>query len=157
MKVQLLSIILGLAVLQVPAPEILSFSFYRQNGTMYTRENIPKGRYSFFLFVDPACEHCQKAIGNFNAQYTSFASTNIFIITLAGQNALQTFLTSYAPGLSARKNVVLLLDKQNSFINLFGPRKYPGMFLYNKKNQLVDYEDDGQNIFRFVNELKKKK
>lgn len=155
MKTGLVLFLYFFLVLQVPAVTMPSFGFLLKDGKTFTRENIPKDRSSFFMFVDPTCDHCQHAIHQLNTQYQLFSKVNILIISLADHRTLQQFLDKYAIGLLQRKNVVILQDKQNTFISTFGPAKYPAMFLYDKRNRLIRYEDDPNNMSRFVNAIKK--
>ena len=147
----------GKVFAQVPAQKIVPFTLYDMSGKAFTDKNIPKDKLTFFLFIDPGCEHCQKAIGNYNKNYESFKQTNIYIISETNLEVLLLFLAKYAPRLSQKKNVTLLEDKKNTFITTFQPIRYPGMFLYDKDGKLLLYEDNEETIFRFVNFLKKEK
>lgn len=98
------------------------------SGKALTNKNIPTGKMTFFLFLDAGCQHCQKAIGDYNKNYESFKQTNIYIISESKLEILQSFLAKYAPGLSQKKNVTLLEDKKNTFIATFQPIRYRECF-----------------------------
>lgn len=140
---------------QVPAQHIVPFSFYDVHGKAFTNKDITKDKFTFFLFLDPGCEHCQKAIANYSNNYDAFKQTNILIVSESSIAVTQSFLQQYAPVLLHKQNVVILQDKQNTFVNTFQPIRYPGMFLYDKAGKLILYEDNEETIFRFVNFLNK--
>ncbi len=142
---------------QVPAQKMVPFTLFDVNGKPFTEKNISKDKLIFFLFIDPDCEHCQKAISDYNKNYEAFKQTSIYIISEGSFQILQSFLNKYAPGLSQKRNVTLLEDKKNTFISTFQPIRYPGMFLYDKDGKLLVYEDNDETIFRFVNFMKKQK
>ena len=64
-------------------------------------------------------------------------------------------MNMFGKGLKGKKNVVLLQDNLNQFISSFKPQKYPSMFLYSAKKKLIDYEDNEETLFRFVNAINK--
>ena len=142
---------------QLPAQKLVSFKFYDMAGNAYTNGNVPKNKLTFFLFVDPDCDHCQKAIANYNKSYDEFKETNVYIVSQSSPQSVQSFLKKYAPGLYEKKNVVVLHDKQNTFVDTFQPIRVPGMFLYSKDGKLLLYEDNEETIFRFVNFIKKER
>jgi hypothetical protein len=139
-----------------PARWLPSFIFYSANGKKFTGNDIPKNRSTLFLFVDPGCDHCQKAVHFFSDHSDDLRSANVCIISLSPEPVVLSFLKKWGSSLVGKKNVLMLHDKDNRFISLFKPRKYPGVFLYNKRNELILYEDNTETLFRFVNELKKK-
>ena len=149
-------LICGRAFGQEPAQKIMPFILYDVSGNPFTDKNIPNDKLTFFLFIDPGCEHCQKAIADYNKNYESFKQTYIYIISESKPEVLLSFLNKYAPGLSRKKNVTLLEDKKNTFTTTFQPIRYPGMFLYDKDGKLLMYEDNDETIFRFINFMKKK-
>ena len=59
-------------------------------------------------------------------------------------------MNKYRSNLNGKKNVTLLQDLKNEFIDKFKPRKYPSMFLYSAEKKLIDYEDNPETMFRFI-------
>ena len=105
---------------------------------------------TFFMFFDPDCEHCQRAIQNIDSQYRSFEKVAVYLISQDNEEKMNGFLNQYTKHLKSQKNVVLLMDTKSQFIAKFKPRRYPAMFLYSADNTLIDYEDNSETVFRLV-------
>jgi hypothetical protein len=63
------------------------------------------------------------------------------------------FINKYIPNLTGKKNVTLLQDTKNEFIDKFKPRRYPSMFLYSAEKKLIGYEDNEESMFRFSKQI----
>lgn len=135
---------------QVPAKTLPDFEFSRLNRSSFTKQDLIGGSISFFMFFDPDCEHCQRAIQNIDSQYKSFEKVAVYLISQDSEEKMKSFLNRYAKHLKSQKNLVLLIDTKNQFILKFHPRRYPGMFLYSTDNTLIDYEDNSETVFRLV-------
>lgn len=135
---------------QVPAKTLPEFEFSNLDNSSFTKQNIVRGSISFFMFFDPDCEHCQRAIKNIDSQYRSFQKVAVYLISQDNQEKMKDFLNRYTKHLKSQKNVVLLMDTKNQFIVKFMPRRYPAMFLYSTDNTLIDYEDNSETVFRLV-------
>jgi hypothetical protein len=152
--ISLLTLIWGLffhsnVCAQVPAETLPDFEFSGMDNRPFTKQNLAAG-INFFMFFDPDCEHCQRAIHNIDSQYRSFQKVAVYLISLENEEKMKIFLNRYTKHLKSQKNVVLLTDTKNQFIVKFRPRRYPGMFLYSAKNMLIDYEDNAETVFRLV-------
>jgi len=139
---------------QVPAQSIPAFSFLGQGNKAFTNKDLAQGPPLFFLFVDPDCEHCQRAVHTIGEQYAAFRNAAMYVISLDSREKLSLFLDKYGGALKTQKNVLLLQDNLNQFIVRFKPRKYPAMMLYSPKGVLLDYEDNPESVFRIVNRLR---
>jgi hypothetical protein len=139
---------------QVPAQTLPEFNFLAAGKQAFTNKDLAKSRPLFFLFVDPDCEHCQRAIHTIGEQYAAFRKTAMYVISLDSREKLGTFMDKYGGALKDQKNVMLLQDNLNQFIVRFKPRRYPAMMLYSSNGQLLDYEDNPESVFRIVNRLK---
>ena len=135
---------------QVPAKTLPDFEFSRLDNSSFTKQNMVRGRISFFMFFDPDCEHCQRAIKNIDSQYSSFEKVAVYLISQDNEEKMKGFLNQYTKHLKSQKNVLLLIDNKNQFIVKFKPRRYPAMFLYSTDNTLIDYEDNSETVFRLV-------
>ena len=140
---------------QGPAKKIPDFSFSRLNKNSFANKDLEQGKMLFFVFFDAGCDHCQHAIQYISQHYQEFKKTAIYLITLDSQQAITRFMAKYASNLKDKKNVTLLQDQQYEFMRKFRPRKYPSIFLYSEKKQLLMYDDNEQNLFKFSQEINK--
>jgi hypothetical protein len=62
-------------------------------------------------------------------------------------------MNKYGISLKDKKNVVILQDTRDEFIQKFRPRRYPALFLYSSRKELILYEDNEQNLFRFIQQI----
>ena len=76
------------------------------------------------------------------------------MISADDPKVITAFMDKYAPSLKNKKNVTLLVDTKNEFLEKFKSIRYPSMFLYSSKNVLLDYEDNEGSMFRFFKYLK---
>ena len=135
---------------QVPAKTLPDFEFSRLDRSSFTKQDLARGGMIFFMFFDPECEHCQRAIKNIDSQYRSFEKVAVYLISQDNEEKMKGFLNQYTKHLKTQKNVVLLMDTKSQFIVKFQPRRYPAMFLYSPDNTLIDYEDNSETVFRLV-------
>lgn len=138
---------------QVPAKIVPSFSFKKLDKSTFSTNNLEPGKFLFFVFFDIECDHCHKAIQYVNQQYQKFKKTAIYLITLDSTEKIMPFIHKYGSNLKGKKNVTILLDTRDEFIRKFGPRKYPSLFLYSEKKELLLYEDNEQNLFKFLQKI----
>lgn len=139
---------------QHPSVLIPEFKFFRLNGQPFTDRNLEMGKLSFFIFFDVTCDHCQRAIQQINQHYKECGKAAVYLISLDSQVDIKKFINDYGPALTGEKNVTLLQDRQNEFIRKFGPRKYPSLFLYSSRKKLLLYDDNEENMFRFINRVR---
>jgi peroxiredoxin len=139
---------------QVPASTIPDFRFLQKSGAAFTRQQLPTGKPLFFAFFDITCDHCQKAMQYLNSHYRELGKAAIYLVTLDPGPSAEAFLGKHAPQLFRLPNTVLLRDTRNQFITLFQPRKYPSLFLYSPKQQLILYSDEEKDLAAFVTKIK---
>jgi peroxiredoxin len=139
---------------QVPAKKIPEFNFFRLDKSSFTNKDLQTGKMLFFVFFDCDCDHCQRAMQYLDQHYKEFKKTAIYLITLDDKEKISSFMSKYASKLYTQKNITILQDPKYDFINKFGPRKYPALFLYSEKKELMVYEDNEQNLSRFSNEMR---
>ena len=143
------------AFAQNPITTIPAFCFSRVDNTVFTNENLSKGRMVFFVFFDTECDHCHHAIQFISQHYNDFNKTAIYLVTLENINIALGFLTKNGNNLLGKNNVMLLQDTHSEFIKKFRPRKYPSMFLYSAKKQLLLYDDDPGHLPNFAQYINK--
>jgi len=140
---------------QPPSQLIPHFQFFQFNNTPFTDNDLPKGKITLIMFIDPDCDHCQHAISTIGKQYSSFKKINIFLISVYGFDKINEFMTTFGSKLKGKKNVIILQDKLQQFISKFHPLRYPAMFLYSSEKKLIDYEDNPESVFRLVTSINK--
>jgi peroxiredoxin len=143
------------AFAQDPVTTIPAFSFSRVDKTVFTNENVSKGRMVFFVFFDTECDHCRHAIQYISQHYNDFNKAAIYLVTLENMNRAVPFLIKNGNNLLGKNNVMLLQDTQSEFLKKFRPRKYPSMFLYSDKKQLLLYDDEPGHLPNFAQRINK--
>ncbi len=138
---------------QVPSKTIPVFTFKKTNKVTFSNRDLKPDKLLFFVFFDTGCDHCQNAIQYVGQHYEEFKKAAIYLITLDSLAKITTFMHKYGSNLKGKKNVTILLDTRDEFRRKFGPRKYPSLFLYSKKKELILYEDNEQNLFRFIQKI----
>ena len=154
-NVLLLLLISISALAQVPAKIIPGFTFFKLDKTEFTNKNLVQGKQLFFVFFDITCDHCQHAVSEINKHFQELKKTAIYLISLDNQQKMNQFLDKYGQNLKNKNNVTLLQDLNNEFIKKFGPRKYPSLFLYSAKRELILYDDDEKKLTLFLKQIKK--
>ena len=139
---------------QQPAAAVPAFTFFKFDKTAFTNKNLAPDKQLFFVFFDVTCDHCQHALQYINTNYAAFTKPAIYIITLDSEEKVKAFFLKEKINLGSKKNVTLLKDVNNEFIKKFGPRKYPSIFLYSKKQQLLLYSDDEKKLNAFSELMK---
>ena len=140
---------------QKPAQILPAFTFYKLDHTSFTNANLQAGKPNFFFFFDPNCDHCQHAAANLNQHYQDYKETEFYLVSKTSSDTITRFIKQYAPVFYGKQNVTILQDSKDEFLDKFQPIRYPGMFLYTPDKKLVDYEDNEEAMFRFINTLNK--
>ena len=147
-------VISGKVLVQAPAEKITDFNFFKLNKHSFTNKDLENGKMLFFVFFDTDCDHCQHAIQYIDQHYQDFKKAAIYLITLDNQEAITRFMAKYGNHIKDQKNVTLLQDPQFEFMRKFRPRKYPSMFLYSVKKELILYDDNEKNVSGFSKHIR---
>jgi peroxiredoxin len=127
--------------------EIPEFTFKKmENGTDFSRKNIPGGRKSLFIFFDTECPHCMRAMSEFNDNQKQLAKSNVLLVTRDRKELVMPFINNFGADLYGKKNVTLLSDVYNHFIARFLPKKFPSIFLFAENGKLLHYTDEEKDI-----------
>ena len=141
-------------IAQTPAKTIPSFNFYTLSNASFVNSNLPANKKIFFVFFDTGCEHCQRSVARFNQHSSELRNAAVYFITLDPKGKIDPFMSKYGSNLSKEKNITILQDRQFQFIPKFQPKKYPSMFLYSAKQQLILYSDDEASVDKFIGMIK---
>lgn len=151
----LLSVLLATSMAQTPAQKIPDFHFIRKTGAAFTRQQLTPGKTIFFVFFDITCDHCRMSLQYLNSHYGELKKVAIYLVTMDQGQAAEHFLATYAPQLVGLPNVLLLRDTRRQFITLFQPKKFPSLFLYSAKQQLILYSDEEKDLDLFLRHMKR--
>ncbi len=134
-----------------PAGTLPSFRFEVVGHGVLTNADLPKGKLLLFVFVDPDCDHCQRAVARMDAEYRSFGKVAMYFVSAADPAKIVTFAKKYGPRLKG----LWLRDVEYRYMVEFRPVRYPALFLYSTDKKLLDYEDNEETIFRIVRSIGK--
>lgn len=136
-----------------PAETLPAFNFFKLDKSSFTDKHLEPGKMLLFVFFDTECDHCQHAIQYIDQHHTEFRKAAIYLLTLDSQEKIAMFMSRYGSHLKGKKNVTVLQDTQSEFLRKFRPRKYPSIFLYSAKKELIMYDDNEQNLYRFTQQI----
>lgn len=138
---------------QSPAVKIPDFQFFKQDGKPFKTADLNKQTAKVFVFFDADCDHCQTTFTYLNKHHRELNKVTLYFVTLSPENKIKQFFATFGSQLNAKKNALILIDKFNEFIVKFGPRKYPAMYIYNKKGNLFYFNDDEKLTANFVQKI----
>ena len=141
------------AFAQRPAVTVPDFDFYKLDNQPFTKKDLAASKKLLFIFFDVTCDHCHRAIQQFNNRHTELKNTAVYLISLDTKPAITNFLNTNAKNLAKMKNVTILQDLKNQFITRFQPRKYPSVFLFSAQKKLIMYDDEEKNVPKFLQEI----
>ncbi|WP_316752373.1 TlpA family protein disulfide reductase [Pedobacter gandavensis] len=125
-------------------------AFYKENGTKFSTDQIPKGKKSLIMFFDATCEHCQKVAGNLSKNTKELANVNLYLVSQDVFRSINYFVDTFAKPLKTMKNVTTLQDKDYVFIPLFHPRQYPSLYLYGADKKLILFSSNEKDLPKFL-------
>jgi thiol-disulfide isomerase/thioredoxin len=133
------------------------FRFVRMSdGRPFTRNELNPGKKTLFVFFDTECPHCMQAVSAWNDNHTSLNGINTVLLTMDPPIAAIPFLKNFADKLIPNKNLVTAIDPNRQFIARFLPKKYPSMFLFSEKGDLLQYTDEEKDIPSLIRNIRKK-
>lgn len=105
------------------------------SATMYTKENLPKGKPLLLMIFSPECSHCQHTAEEIMQYKDSLQNIQIVMATLHTISQMNAFSETY--GLKAAPNVVLGKDVYFILPPYYGIHNLPYMAFYTKKGNLI--------------------
>lgn len=138
----------GPGAMASPAREIPTFRFARHDQRIVSNADLPAGKLVLFVFFDPDCEHCKRALTHMDHEYADYRAAAIYFVSMEAQDKIDKFMTTYTPRLAAQHNVVFVRDAGAMSMVLFHPVRFPSFFLYSPEHKLLDFEDNEETLFR---------
>lgn len=134
---------------------IPEFTFQKMSdGSNYSHKDITTGKKTLFLFFDTECPHCMRATSAYNDAYKKLAALNFIMVTMDSKDDVKGFLKTFGNNLQTMKNLTILSDPNKQFIARFLPKKYPSMFLFDSKGQLILYSDEEKDVAQFIQKIR---
>jgi len=154
-SVQLMGVVIFLFVLAFSAKaqqprQLPAFTFFQLDSKPFTEKNLQKGRTSVFVLFDSGCDHCQKEIPTIGKNYSRLVNCTFYFVSFNEPSQISGFMKTYGKDFQDKKNVVVLRDSNRQFLPTFFPEKFPAVFMYNKKGNLVYYKSGNQDVNSMV-------
>lgn len=111
------------------------FTFYRIDGTLFKRDNLPHGQALCLIYMDPGCGFCTEETKEIIKHIDRFGETNVLFVSHVDVAELQRFADEY--GLDAIPQIRLLHDGDYRFADWFGRAVTPSVYIYDEQRQLV--------------------
>lgn len=139
---------------QGPVRIIPSFRFANFNGTPFTHHDVKNGKVSIFYYFDINCSHCQTTMKLFAGEYNNLLHVNFYLVSLDQPEPVLKFMSIYANKMLNKRNVFLLQDVNQQFVQKFNPLTYPAVFLFNQNKQLLIYQDKESQMYKLISKAK---
>jgi hypothetical protein len=135
-----------------PMPD---FKFYKLNSAPFTRNDVPAGKKSIIILFDSTCDHCQQEIKDIGSRYSDFKNTNFYLVSFDVKPQIDKFMSTFGKVLNGKPNVVVLRDVGYDFVPKFQPTKFPAMYIFSEKKQLIEYIAGQKDVAYILAALKK--
>jgi hypothetical protein len=121
----------------LPAFNILELD----SSTILNTYNIPSGRVTALVLIDPGCKHCIRSVKNLVAGMDSVKNMDFYIVSpVHSMQALRDFYAEYH--LAGQKNIkVIGRDYEFFFIGYYGVKSFPDVVLYDEHKKLVKFRE----------------
>jgi thiol-disulfide isomerase/thioredoxin len=106
------------------------------SSTIYTKDQIPKGKPVLFMVFSPDCSHCQDETTDMVAHMDKLKDVHIVMITMQPFSMMKDFIEKY--GLAKYSNIIIGKDIYYFTPGFFELRNIPFIAIYNKKGKLIE-------------------
>lgn len=130
-------LVIATAHAQKTPDTIPDFTFFKLDGSAFTRGQLQKNESSLFILFDCGCEHCQRELVDIGNHYADFKKVRLYLVTLDRKEEIEKFMNTFGRNLNGKSNVTLLQDKNMQFIPRFKPLRYPGIFIYSASGKYI--------------------
>ncbi|NBC56817.1 MAG: redoxin domain-containing protein [Bacteroidetes bacterium] len=145
------------AIIAQDYPQSLpEFEIWNQNNEKFSQDDVSTESYSYFVYFNPTCGHCQTAFKKLNQHAEKLKNKNfrLYPVSANTQEKTKDFFDEYAPEIMNLENMILLRDDDFKFADAFFVGGYPTSYLYDKNKKLVKVYNGADSILDFLEELK---
>lgn len=139
------------------AASIPPFKFYKvKSGIGFTNNDIAPNRNTAFILFDPNCGHCQEETKHLAANYAKIKDVNLYFVSMNDPALMSSFLETFGKELSDKKNVEVLYDRNQEFIQNFHiPKQFPANYVYGADGVLKSNWEGAKPIDQVIAEFTK--
>lgn len=117
-------------------PFIPSFQLMRPDSSLfYMKDAVPKNHAAVVIIFSPGCSHCRHQAEEITSHMQSLADVEFLFATGYPVNEMSQYINDY--GLDKFPNILVGQDKGLNLGSFYQIKMLPGIFVYNKKGQLV--------------------
>jgi hypothetical protein len=113
------------------------FSFFKLDGTSFTRNNMKAGVKSIIIYFDPGCDHCQHEVEAIGKRYNEFKDVAFYLVSANEKTQISSFMQTFGKDLNGRNNVTVLHDPELQFFYKFSPTTFPAIYVYSFQGKLI--------------------
>lgn len=134
-------------------PQLPSFAFTTPSGKVFTNKDLKKNKPVIIFLFSVDCEHCQHETKELTNNIERFKGSQILMITPFRHDAMTAYYNGYSIG--RYSNIITMGTDSTRRLNMFfNQHYYPGIYIYNKKNQLVYHHEGTAKIDSLVHYIK---
>jgi thiol-disulfide isomerase/thioredoxin len=117
-------------------PEVPPFTLLLHDSTLFTKEDLPGKKASFFILFSPDCDHCKHETEEIIRHIDQFKKIEIVMATPLPLEKVKEFYKHY--DLARFKNIKVGRDINFMLPVFYGARSLPFLAFYNNKGKLID-------------------
>lgn len=134
-------------------PTVPPFAFTTPSGKVFTNKDLKKHTPLMVILFSVDCEHCQHETKELVDNIGRFKGAQIIMVTPFRHDAMTAFYNGY--GIGRHQNIISMGTDSTRRLNMFYQMHFwPGIYIYNKKNQLVYHHEGTTKIDTLVHYLK---
>lgn len=123
------------------------FEFIRvDDESAFTKSNLPADKKVMLVLFDTSCSHCQQEAVTIGKHFSEFKKINFYFVSMDDKKSIKRFMSTWGKELQNRENVTVLQDTNRNFITKFQPTRFPAMYIYSEKQQLIKYFGGQKNL-----------
>jgi thiol-disulfide isomerase/thioredoxin len=133
-------------------PTIPQFSVVTQDGKTFTQDDLKKNKPTLIFLFSCDCEHCQHETEEITQNIKKFRGTQILMVTHFPQSDMIAFYKNYH--ISQYPEITMATDAKRFLLYYYLLHYFPGLYIYNKKDQLVFHHEGTISVDTLAHYLK---